>query len=165
MTPTTLANERVLISRRLPEVLSRFDVVVLRLGADFGSPRIIKRIVGLPGDTIRLEEHYRVVINGEALTYTETDSDPPQREESGHHPIQRRRSPNFFFETTHGNTDLHLGPDEYYVLGDNRLASEDSRVFGVVKRSQIEGRALFCWYSCDPDTARYRWERILRWLR
>lgn len=49
---------------------------------------------------------------------------------------------------------VHLGPDEYWLMGDNRLGSKDSRYFGPVKRSFIHGRILFRIWSLDSD---YSW--------
>ena len=82
----------------------------------------IKRIVGLPGDTVQIKEGY-LYINGERST-----------EDYG---LERMDSAGIAAE------EIELGEDEYFVLGDNRNASSDSRnpSVGVLKRDEIIGRA------------------------
>jgi len=100
---------------------SRGDAVILRMD---GPRRIkyVKRIDGLPGDTVDIDGQGRVLINGAALDepyiYTET-----QRKTGLAYP-------------------LVLGENEYFVLGDDREHSCDSRDFGTVLRKQIKGKVL-----------------------
>ena len=57
-------------------------------------------------------------------------------------------------------------PDDYFVLGDNRDNSEDSRYWGFVPREAIRGRPWFVYYSYDPDgPGRAPWLRDIRWGR
>ncbi|MDO8558039.1 MAG: signal peptidase I [bacterium] len=97
----------------------RGDVVVFRYPLD-PSEYFIKRIVGLPGDGIAIDEG-RVLVNGVEL------GEP--------------YIPKSMF--THGKTSISLGEGEYYVLGDNRSASSDSRRWGVLPEKNIVGRAWF----------------------
>ena len=82
----------------------------------------IKRIVGLPGDTVQIKEGY-LYINGERSTEA--------------YGLERMDSAGIAAE------EIELGEDEYFVLGDNRNASSDSRnpSVGVLKRDEIIGRA------------------------
>ena len=82
----------------------------------------IKRIVGLPGDTIQIKDGY-LYINGERA--------------NEHYGLERMNKAGIAAE------ELKLGEDEYFVLGDNRNASSDSRnpSVGVLKREEIIGRA------------------------
>ncbi len=120
MEPNFHTSERVIVDR-LTMLLggpSRGDVVVL------DSPRsdgdlLIKRVIGLPNENVVLREG-RVYINGELL-------DEPY--------IQQ------FCGYASCNGEWLLGPDEYFVLGDNRAHSLDSHTFGPVKRSAITGIA------------------------
>lgn len=83
--------------------------------------RLVKRVIGLPGDTINIKEG-KVFINGEAI-----------------------EEPYVTSETYPGSVPypLTVGPDELFVLGDNRQVSQDSREFGCIKFDQVEGVAVF----------------------
>ncbi len=119
MEPTLHTNDRVIvekISYRLHPP-RRGDIVVVRL-SDRSQP-LIKRIVGLPGETIAIRDG-RVFINGKPL-------DEP-----------------YLAQPTHGRLPpTRIPAMHYFVLGDNRDASNDSRNFGPVPRESILGRALF----------------------
>ena len=89
----------------------------------------IKRIVGLPGEV--------VVIRDEGITI----------KNKGHpdgFPLEEEYLPG---ENTYGNTSLALGSDEYFVLGDNREASSDSRRWGPLKKEYIVGKV---WVRAFP---------------
>lgn len=103
----------------------RFDVIVFRHSAD---TNYIKRIVGLPGEKVRIEEG-KIYIN--------------------ERPIYDSYGDGTMTEAGIAEKTLTLGGDEYFVLGDNRDGSEDSRdkAVGLVKKSQILGRA---WLRVTP---------------
>lgn len=94
----------------------RGDVIVFRYPLD-PSEYFIKRVIGLPGDMVEIDDG-RVFVNGNEL------------EES--------YIPRGVF--TYGKTKISLSPTEYYVLGDNRPASSDSRRWGVLPARNIVGR-------------------------
>lgn len=158
MRPTLLPNERAWLQRRFTGNLQRFDVVVIQSRA-LGH-RIVKRIIALPGERVQLEDSWRVWVNGQPLDYAAITGTTNRFREAGAHEIQLQRNPKFFYETKFGREELSLDPDEFYVLGDNRLASGDSRDFGVVRREEIQGRLTRIWYSRDLKTGRMRWERL-----
>jgi signal peptidase I len=100
----------------VPATLSRGEVVVL--GLEHGTDRLLaSRVVGLPGETVEIRAE-SLFINGQV-------KDPF----SGA-PMPASLPP------------LHLGTDQYFLLGDNRAAALDSRVFGPVERRQILGVVL-----------------------
>lgn len=100
----------------------RFEIVVFKLKSDPGT-HYIKRIIGLPGETVQIIDSC-VYINGELL------EDPYK----GYKP----------FLPGSASKPVVLGEDEYFVMGDNRTNSIDSRFsVGPVKREQINGRAVF----------------------
>lgn len=107
----------------------RGDVVVLR-NPNLPSEYLIKRVIGLPGERIVVEDGQVSILNassGQGGRLNETEYLPKNR-------------------TTFGSIDRTLGPTEYYVLGDNRPFSLDSRSFGPIDRREIIGRtALRAW--------------------
>ena len=99
----------------------RGEVVVFRAAA--GKDYYLKRVVGLPGERVKIENQKVVVYNDD-------------------HPQGLIVDEIYLVEdNTPGSTMVSLGPDEYFVLGDNRDASYDSRRFGPIKESTIVGRA------------------------
>lgn len=111
------------ISYRFEEP-ERGDVIVFRYPKD-PSKFFIKRIIGMPGDTID--------IKGNIVTITNTT-----------HPTGVILKEDAYVRDMAPNTTLTevLGDEEYFVMGDNRNASSDSRMWGVLKRDKIVGRAL-----------------------
>jgi signal peptidase I len=162
MEPAILPTERIFLSRFPRRAVHRFDVVVIK------SPRfrerIAKRVIALPGERVRLENSWRAFINDTSLSYSDEDA-THQRTEAGDHVIRLVRTPNGPFATQFGRNDLQLGADEYFVLGDNRLASDDSRAIGPVRREDIEGPLGTVWYSYDIERHRLRTERLLQTVR
>ena len=94
----------------------RYDVVICRYPGRKGL--FVKRIIALPGERISMHED-AVYIDGEPID----------------EPFQRRRCMRAFEE-------IQLGADEYFVMGDNRPVSQDSRRVGPLKRSQLLARAV-----------------------
>ena len=130
MENTLQPGEYVLVDKLTPRLddYSRGDVVVFSPppGYDQGSNTpFIKRVIGLPGDTIDVRDG-QVVVNGKALSepYVYPGSDPYQPTEA---PPDRAQ--------------WTVGQDELFVLGDHREQSSDSRVFGPIKRDSVIGRA------------------------
>lgn len=111
------------ISYRLNEP-ERGDVIIFRYPRD-PSKFFIKRIIGLPGDTVEIVDD-TVTIKNSANNGGVTLSETYTAEE------MINKSP---IEET-------LGKEEYFVMGDNRNASSDSRAWGVLKRDNIVGRAF-----------------------
>ncbi|HTK59789.1 MAG TPA: signal peptidase I [Candidatus Baltobacteraceae bacterium] len=110
----------------------RGEVVVFRYPLD---PRqyFIKRIVGLPGEKIRVSDSKIVIVNAEHPDGFALDESP-------------YLSPEVF---THGDKTVELGPEEYYVMGDNRTASLDSRTFGPLPAKNIVGRVWIRGWPLD----------------
>ncbi len=110
------------ISYRLGDPV-RGDVIVFRYP---GNPSVfyIKRIIGLPGETVRVER-------GE-VAITKTDGSSLGFDE----PYVVAEDATYTLTTT-------LGPDQYFVMGDNRPKSSDSRVWGPLPKEDIIGRAYF----------------------
>lgn len=105
---------------RAPE---RGEVVVFRYPRN---PKefFIKRIIGLPGDLVKISGG-QVLVNGKVL------NEP------------------YIERTTTGEHDVTLGADEYFLMGDNRPSSLDSRIFGPVKKEFLIGRAWLRGWPLD----------------
>ncbi len=121
----TFANGEYLIVDELSYRLDdpeRGDVIIFRYPQD-PSKFFIKRIIGLPGET--------VVIKGSAVSIVNTAN-----------PDGFALDERFLSHETYSNMRVVLNDDEYFVMGDNRPASSDSRIWGPLKRKLIIGRAL-----------------------
>jgi signal peptidase I len=160
MEPTLLPNERLLLHKWPRADISRFDVVVV--SSDKLGKRIVKRVIGLPKETVQIEAGWRVRINGEALPCSAT-SDAALWNESDHHLIRvHTAAPTGIAIPTRSIT---LGDDEYFVMGDNRLESNDSRSIGPIHRADIDGAVGLIWHSYDLGQGHVRWNRLLHACR
>jgi signal peptidase I len=122
MEPTFADNQFLIVSRvhYLLGEPGRGDIVVFHYPGNVEQD-YIKRVIGLPGDTVEIRDTL-IYINGEPL-------DEPY--------INEPCTPNQCADET-----WVLGPDEYFVLGDNRNRSRDSRNFGPVSREYIVGEVM-----------------------
>jgi len=128
----------------------RGDIVVFESQA--ADMRMVKRVVGLPGDRIAMVDNH-VVINGVPLSYQLTDNQSrvmqellPQRT----HAIQLSRP---YGTELDSFSEVVVPSDSYLVLGDNRQDSADSRVHGFIPRDEIIGRAGKVLISFDYDAS------------
>jgi signal peptidase I len=122
------------ISYRFKE-FKRGDVIVLKYENKGISEFLIKRIVGLPNEEI-------VISNGKVLIKNEENPD-------GFYLKEDYLSEN---TETFGNIKESVGGDNYFILGDNRPNSLDSRYFGTILRDQVVGRVFFRGYPFDRFT-------------
>ncbi len=130
MEPNFYDHEYLLIdelSYRLREP-QRGEVVVFRYPLDKRN-FFIKRIIGLPGETVE-------IVDGQVIIYSDKYPEGIKLDESSYLPSE-------FKGKQINHSKVVLGRDEYYVLGDNRTLSLDSREFGPVKRDLIIGRVIF----------------------
>ena len=130
MEPTIAVGDRFFINRVVYKFSSpkRGDLIVFRTNASDDAALHIRRVIGLPGDTIQISGG-RILIDGE--TYKE-GKDFPMISNPGL-----------------ASSSITLESGEYFVLGDNRNNSEDSRYadIGMVKKRYIAGKI---WFTCAP---------------
>lgn len=160
--------------RRLPRLRepSDGDVIVFEWPED-PTKNFVKRLVGVPGDTLEMRDG-TLIRNDTALSehyveHTEPDMDPApedfrwQRDylvktaaaAAGYHPSRNNWGP------------LVVPKGNYFVLGDNRDNSLDSRYWGFVPDSLLKGRPFVIYYSYSPDSAdhSFAWLTHIRWTR
>ena len=134
----------------------RGDIVVFVFPED-PTKDFIKRVVGIPGDTIEVKAGV-LYLNGQRAPDSYTHFEVPADERSERN--QRDYA-----------SPLTVPPDHYFMMGDNRDRSYDSRFWGPVNRDGIEGHAMFIYWSCANDSSALsclydvRWPRLSRPVR
>ena len=142
--PTVSPLERALLP--IADV-KRGDVVVFKYPEE-PDRDFIKRVIGLPGETLEVREK-KVYVNGKAL-------DEPYA-----HYLQPVASPSEFHEVTSFDVRERYGPvtvppNQYFVMGDNRDNSQDSRYWGFLPRQNIKGKALIIYWSYQAEREDYQ---------
>jgi signal peptidase I len=129
MMPTLQTNEYILVDKAVyflhpPQ---RGDIIVFIAPPD-PSQDYVKRVIGVPGDTVQVDVSGKVYVNGDAL------SEPYVAD----------------LDNPYGAHTWKLGANQYFVLGDNRGDSSDSRAWGPVPRGNIIGKASLVYWPA-PD--------------
>lgn len=161
MVPTILPGDYLLSSPRAPDPVTRGELVVYQASGQ----RNIHRVVGLPGDTISMRD-FQFIVNGtpahEPYAHAEDGSgsltDPQFQWQRGH---LRDRTDAAGYQATYGTWGPLVVPEgAYFVLGDDRANSFDSRYRGFIATDALVGRPVWIYFSRDPDTGIIRWSRI-----
>jgi signal peptidase I len=128
MAPLLSDQERIFINKFVYrfEPIHRGDVVVFWYPLD-RSESFIKRVVGLPGETLEIRDG-KLFINGNRIR-------------------EPYVPPSYFDDSSYG--PIKIPPHEYFVMGDHRDSSNDSRIFGPVPRKYIYGEAVFAYWPFD----------------
>lgn len=111
----TLKNGDILLLYKLGSI-NRLDIIVLDEEKD--NEKIIKRVIGLPGETVAIKKG-KIYINDKVI------------------------NDKYAYGETGDYDKVTLEDDEYFILGDNRLISKDSRYFGPIKENEIKGKIVF----------------------
>ena len=187
MKPTILVGDRIFVNKLAYDLKIPFTRVRL---ADWGLPqrgdlvvffspadgkRLVKRVVALPGERVSMSDN-QLMVNGRKIAYEPLD--PSIIEELG---VKDRQGRTFSQErlgsrvhpvmmvpsrpSRHSFEEMVVPEGHYYVMGDNRDESFDSRWFGVVPEHLIVGRAIAIAISVDPDHFYLpRWHRFFSGL-
>jgi signal peptidase I len=136
--------------------LKRGDIIVFRYPVDI-KQTFVKRLIGLPGDRIRLAGK-RLFLNGkpaeEPYAYHGTDYIDSFRDNFPSAPNVATVPSGLDMLTHHvRNGEVVVPPDSYFALGDNRDFSLDSRYWGFVPRANIIGKPLLIYWSYNAHTA------------
>lgn len=128
MYPTLHNGDRMVLSK--VGDIHRFDVVILK--APDENVEYIKRVIGMPGDTVEMKSGV-LYINGKKVDQPFINTEALAK--------QTVFMDDFTLESLTGESKVPEG--KYFVLGDNRGVSKDSRMIGFIDRSAIEGKAVF----------------------
>ncbi len=184
MRPTIIEGDRIFVDKlayglRIPFTfhwLAKWDQPQRGDIATLASPedgiRLVKRIIGVPGDRISMRDN-RLWVNGEAVAYDLIGSNartqlPDGRELQAITLIEHLPGRDHVVTLTprinaqDSFAELLVPAGEYFFMGDNRDVSKDSRMIGTVERDRIYGRATHVALSLDPD--RHYRPRFHRWF-
>jgi signal peptidase I len=146
------------------------------------TPTLVKRIAGVGGDTLMMR-HGRLTVNGSYVPVRNTEfsvpdsiADQPQALFSWEHRIEVRASrfgPPAAMPSLHEWGPLVVPSGTFFMIGDNRDNSVDSRYYGPVPRENLRGTTMFVYYSYDTETGldyfraltEIRWARLGTWIR
>ncbi len=162
-----------IVNKRLPAFRDpdRFDIVIFNSPEEPGV-NVVKRVIGLPGDTLSMVGGV-VHLNGAGVEEfharqgdpTNDPEDPRMRDWQVRYLVGRDRRT--YRPTLKNWGPLVVPPDSFFVMGDNRDNSYDSRYWGFLGRDRVAGRPLFIYYSFDkngvmplPFITNIRWGRI-----
>ena len=142
----------------------RGEVLVFRYPHD-EKTNYIKRVVGLPGDIVDYKNK-RLRINGNVVDLQKSNREDTEQGTQSNEQVRvhierlGKSSHGILLDTSLGSRDytrIVVPPDKYFVMGDNRDHSNDSRFCGFVPEENIVGRAFFVWFSWDSNKNDHFW--------
>jgi signal peptidase I len=149
--PTATALDRAILPVR---DVRRGDIVVFKYPEE-PERDFIKRVIGLPGETLELRAK-KVYVNGKPLDepYVHFLTAASTASEVTSADVRERYGP------------VTVPPDQFFVMGDNRDNSQDSRYWGFLPSGHVKGKALMIYWSYEGDDmgsifTKVRWERLL----
>jgi signal peptidase I len=178
MKPTLLIGDHILVNKfiygiklRVPftalnyslipfSTPKRNDVVVFIFPGDT-SKDYIKRVIGLPGDTVRIKDK-KIFINNQPMndphgTFTDLVIYPSMEQQGEIPDMDKYKRDNM--------APIVVPPNKIFVMGDNRDESYDSRFWGFVDQKQVLGKAFLIYWSGSWDPFEVRWRRLGNLIR
>jgi signal peptidase I len=137
--------------------IERGHVVVFKFPED-PTRDFIKRVIGLPGETVEIKDK-TVYVNGQALVepYAHFE-EPPLRHDDPEYGLRN--------EGARDNWGPEVVPaGQLFVMGDNRDNSRDSRFWGFLPRDQVKGRALLVYWSYNASREEYARTGLVAWIK
>ncbi len=171
MQPTIVEGDRILVDKLAYDAKVPFTNLVLRSLNEpqygdivvFEHPgngeRLVKRLIGKPGDLIAMRDN-QLLINGEPIV----TSNGFAHRELNTGPFRHAVQFNYGSTPLSSFQPVTVPEGHYFMLGDNRNNSADSRVFGFVPRHLIQGRATSVIFSWQPDDFGFRENRFFEKL-
>jgi len=172
MAPTILVDDYLYVRNflRPPQAVRRGQIVVFASLTDSGV-MVMKRVTGVPADTLQMRRD-TLLVDGVPQVEPFTQHIDPSGDVADSMmqwqaayvtaAVDRAR----YVPTRSNWGPIVVPPGSYFVLGDNRDNSFDSRYYGFVPRDRVRGRPLRLYYSFDPDAPRpLRWLTAVRWHR
>jgi signal peptidase I len=129
MFPAIKHGDKIFILKQISR-LKRGDIVIFHFPRDT-TKSFIKRIVGLPGETIRIDELGKTHINGS--------------------PIDEPYISPYCYRSPRKIEEMEIPSDQYFVMGDNRDSSNDSRHWGTVSRNLIYGKYWWTYWKAEKQ--------------
>ncbi len=157
MEDTLLIGDHLIVDKFGSRPLDRGQVVVFK-SPEQPETDLIKRVIGLPGETVELRGR-TVYIDGKPLTepYTRFMLTESVLDDAtlggGSGDVRRSYGP------------VTVPPDHFFMMGDSRDNSRDSRYWGFMPRTHLRGRALFVYFSLGESLGAMRWGRILHQIQ
>jgi signal peptidase I len=175
MEPTLLVGDHLLVNKFIFEgrgawyekilpyrAVHRGDIIVFKFPYD-DHPHYVKRVIGLPGDRIRIVKQH-VYVNGNALAEPYVVHDPASQDSFGDDfpptdpyfievGLRPEWAETILENVSHG--ELIVPPNHYFVMGDNRDRSWDSRYWGFVDRDAVMGRPMIIYWSVQANSGDY----------
>jgi signal peptidase I len=165
MFPTLLPGEFVITRPLGSHIAGRGDVVVFLWPKDT-TRAFVKRIAGIPGDTLSMRGG-ALVVNGQTprepyarRTGTSADHTGPEFDWQQRYLAPGVQQASAYRPSRDNWGPIVVPPDAYFMLGDNRDESADSRYWGFVPADHLFARPWRIYFSRDPSSGRMRWERV-----